>query len=95
MLVICFFSPPYQKSFVLLQSQIVYNMVYNFYKEKSTNKVYWVDNPNVKGEFLFSFDRRTVFNLFADYPHKLTQEQKEIFDKENPYWAEFFKDRTT
>jgi hypothetical protein len=70
-------------------------MVYNFYKEKSTNKVYWVDNPNVKGEFLFSFDRRTVFNLFADYPHKLTQEQKEIFDKENPYWAEFFKDRTT
>lgn len=78
-----------------MQSQIVYNMVYNFYKEKSTNKVYWVDNPNVKGEFLFSFDRRTVFNLFADYPHKLTQEQKEIFDKENPYWAEFFKDRTT
>lgn len=70
-------------------------MKYNFYKENPHNSVYWVDNPNIKGEFLFSFDKRIVFNLFADYPHKLTQEQKEIFDKENPYWAEFFKDRTT
>jgi len=80
------------RTFAVANSHI---MVYNFYKEKSTNRVYWVDNPNIKGEFLFSFDRHTVFNLFADYPHKLTQEQKEIFDKENPYWAEFFKDRTT
>ena len=31
--------------------------------------------------------------MFADYPHKLTPEQKETFDKENPYWADFFKDR--
>lgn len=69
-------------------------MAYNFYKEKQSNKVSWVDDPNTKGEFLFSFDEKVVFNLFADYPHKLTKEQKEIFDKENPYWAEFFKDRT-
>ena len=66
---------------------------YNFYKNKKSDKVYWVDNLDVKGEHLFSFDKQTIFNLFADYPHKLTPEQRAIFDKENPYWADFFKDR--
>lgn len=31
--------------------------------------------------------------MFADYPWKLTFEEKSIFDKENPEWAEYFKDR--
>ncbi|MBP5667573.1 MAG: hypothetical protein J6X32_05420 [Salinivirgaceae bacterium] len=66
----------------------------HFYKEKPTDKVYWLDNPDVIGEFVFSFDKKNTFNLFADYPHKLTKEQKAIFDKENPYWVNFFKDRT-
>lgn len=65
----------------------------NFYKENPTDKVWWVDNPDAKGVWLFSFDRQTVFNLFEDYPYKLTPEQKKIFDRENPYWVEFFKDR--
>lgn len=55
----------------------------------------WVDAPGQKGEFLFTFDGKRVFNLFRDYPHELTQEQKEAFDAENPYWADFFKDRTS
>lgn len=42
---------------------------------------------------LFSFDKKQVFNMFADYPHNLTPEQKKIFDEENPEWCEFFKDR--
>ncbi len=46
------------------------------------------------GEHLFSFDKKQVFNLFQDYHYKLTKEQKEIFDKENPHWKEFFKDRS-
>ena len=65
-----------------------------FYKEKPTDKIFWVDNQDMIGEYLFSFDKKTVFNLFSDYPHKLTAEQKAIFDKENPYWKEFFADRT-
>lgn len=64
-----------------------------FYKENETGLIWWVDNPDVLGVWEFSFDRKTVFNMFADYPDKLTPEQKEIFDRENPYWANFFKDR--
>lgn len=66
-----------------------------WYKEEENDKVWWLYNGDeVKGEFIFSFDRVTKFNLFADYPHKLTKEQKAIFDKENPHWADFFKDRS-
>lgn len=65
-----------------------------FYKEKDTDQIWWVDNAkDTIGVWLFSFDRQTVFNMFEDYPWKLTPEQKRIFDRENPYWAEFFKDR--
>lgn len=53
----------------------------------------WVDNPDVVGELNFTFDGEKVFNLFQDYPYKLTKEQKEILDRENPFWADFFKDR--
>ena len=63
-----------------------------FYKNNETDKVWWVSTEAV-GEFVFSFDKKELFNLFADYPHKLTKEQVEIFDKENPLWAEYFKDR--
>lgn len=65
-----------------------------FYKENPGDSVWWVDTSDRDGVFLFSFDKKTTFNLFSDYPHKLTPEQKEIFDKENPYWKEFFADRS-
>ena len=64
-----------------------------FYKNSPDDKIWWVDNSETVGEWLFSFDQKKVFNMFADYPHKLTAEQKAIFDKENPYGAEFFSDR--
>ena len=70
-------------------------MLSYFYKNKETDKTWWVENNDTVGEFLFSFDKKKIFNLFADYPHNLTNEQKEIFDNENPYWADFFKERTT
>lgn len=63
-----------------------------FYKKNESDKVWWVDNPE-KTITEFSFDKKNVFNLFADYPSKLTTKQKRIFDSENPFWADFFADR--
>ena len=68
-------------------------MVPFFYKNNKTDKIWWLDNTGTVGDWIFSFDKKKLFNMFADYPHNLTKEQKEIFDKENPYWKEFFKDR--
>ena len=65
----------------------------NFTKNNPNDFIWWVENPGRVGEWLFSFDKKKVFNMFADYPWKLTFEEKSIFDKENPQWAEYFKDR--
>lgn len=64
-----------------------------FYKENPSDLVWWVDTSDQDGLFLFSFDKEKVFNLFTDYPHKLTEQQKKIFNRENPFWADYFKDR--
>ena len=64
-----------------------------FIKNNPDDKIWWVNNPETVGEWLFSFDKKHIFNMFRDYPHELTDEQKKIFDEENPYWANFFKDR--
>ncbi|MDR0428187.1 MAG: hypothetical protein LBH12_06240 [Dysgonamonadaceae bacterium] len=65
-----------------------------FYKNNDNDVVFWIDNVENKGEFLFTFDKKKIYNLFADYPYKLTANEKEIFDKENPYWRDFFADRS-
>lgn len=64
-----------------------------FYKENPDDIIWWVDTFDRVGVFEFSFDKKRIFNMFRDYPNELTKEEKEIFDKENPYWAEFFSDR--
>lgn len=64
-----------------------------FYKEKDEDTIWWVDNTTQKGQHLFTFDKKEIFNLFQDYPFKLTKEQVEIFDKENPFWAHYFRKR--
>ena len=63
-----------------------------FYKNKPTDTIWWVESEHV-GEHLFTFDKKRILNLFADYPWKLSIKEKAIFVKENPEWAEYFKDR--
>lgn len=63
------------------------------YKNRRGDKIWWVDTSDREGEFVFTFDKVTYFNLFRDYPHALTPEQKAIFDKENPFWQTFFSGR--
>ena len=65
-----------------------------WYKNEETDTIWWKETPDSVGEWIFSFDKKTEFNMFADYPHKLSSAQREIFDRENPHWAEFFRDRT-
>lgn len=54
-----------------------------WFKHQRTDKVWWEDDPKTVGSFVFSFDKKTKFNFWTDYPHKLTPEQKAIFDTEN------------
>lgn len=68
-------------------------MTYSFYRENETAKIWWVDDPETIGMYRFSFDRKKIFYLFRDYPHALTPDQKAIFDAENPFWVDFFRDR--
>lgn len=64
-----------------------------WYKNKPDDKIWWLDNRETIGEWVFSFDKEKEFNMFRDYPHALTAEQKKIFDQENPYWKNYFMDR--
>jgi hypothetical protein len=63
---------------------------YDFYKNKKSDKIYWVDNVDTIGEHLFTFDKVKIYNLFTDYPKNLTPEERAIFDEENQYWRDFF-----
>lgn len=65
-----------------------------WYKDNETDVIWWLDNGNdVEGVHIFSFDKVTEYNLFADFPYKLTPDQVRIFINEQPFWANFFKDR--
>ncbi len=74
---------------------------YEFYKKNKTDKIWWIDDyiieegiiEPINGSLLFSFDKKKIYNAWTDYPYKLTKEEKDIFDKENPYWRDFFKNK--
>ena len=69
------------------------NSNFRFYKKKDNDKIWSVEEIGYIGKLLYSFDKKNIYNLWTDYPHNFTKEEKELFDKENPYWKEFFSDR--
>ena len=69
------------------------NSNFRFYKKKDNDKIWSVEQIGYIGKLLYSFDKKNIYNLWTDYPHNFTKEEKELFDKENPYWKEFFSGR--
>lgn len=61
-------------------------MLGDFYKESENSEIWLIDNLDEIGQFLFSFDKKTIYNFWTDYD-KLSDEQKEIFNKEFPTMA--------
>jgi hypothetical protein len=61
-----------------------------FYKNNEDDKIWWVDYADYFGLQAVSFDKKKILFLFGDYPKNFTKEEKVLFDKENPYWANFF-----
>ncbi len=66
----------------------------NFEKKNESDQIWWGDALDEEGQPLigpnpFTFDLVKIYNFWCDYPDKLTPEEKEIFDKECPYWAKF------
>lgn len=64
----------------------------DFYKEKQNknSKIWLTKKIDVTGELNISFDRKKIYNVFQDYPYNMTKEEIEVFEKEEPYWANFF-----
>ena len=58
----------------------------NFYKIDETDNIWLVEQDDDMGKWLFSFDKKTIYNFWTDY-NKLSPEQKAIFDNEFPEMA--------
>jgi hypothetical protein len=65
----------------------------SFYKNNEKDKIWWKEPDESIGQFVFTFDKKKMYNLYTDYPYNMTEEQVQQFDKENPEWADYFKDR--
>ncbi len=72
-------------------------MLSDFYHEKENGKIWSVYEYDIdeedgtigprKGPFLFSFDKKKIYDYWRDYPDNMTAEEVELFDKEFPEWA--------
>lgn len=64
-----------------------------FFKQEKDDAVWWYDKFDTTGEMLFSFDRKKLYNLFRDYPWKLSVTEWLTFNRENEFWENFFEVR--
>lgn len=62
---------------------------YPLFKKNRESKVWWVDIRDQDGMFIFTLDKKKFFYLYRDYS-KMLKEEKEVFDKSEPFWANFF-----
>lgn len=65
---------------------------YPLFKKNKKSKVWWVNIYDQDGTFVFTIDKKKFFHLYRDYS-KMSKEEKEIFDKSEPFWAAFFSHR--
>lgn len=65
----------------------------DFYREKKRYEVWRLEAPDSFGINYFTFDKKNIYDMFRDYPHSLTNEEKELFDIVFPNWKEFFNSR--
>ncbi len=62
------------------------------WEKKPSEKIWWLNNKAERvGELVFRFDNEPEkeYYLYRDYS-TLSPERKAVFDKENPFWADFF-----
>lgn len=63
-------------------------------KSHKNSKVYWLQNDNQcvrpRGEWIFSFDKKYIYNFYGDYPKRMTKKEVEFFDKYEPFWSKYF-----
>lgn len=62
---------------------------YHVYRENKGDTIFKVRHIGFRGELLITADKITVYNLWIDYEN-LPVSIKTAFNKENPYWADFF-----
>lgn len=63
-----------------------------FFRKKIEGGKIWSVYTNLKGPLYITFDKKTIYNLWIDYPDNFTPEQIAIFKTEMPYWVEYFED---
>ena len=60
----------------------------NFYKNNPNSRVWWLAKDECDfDEFLFSFDKKKIYNLYEDYGHNMTDEEMEILNEDEPEMA--------
>ena len=63
------------------------------FNDEECETIYRVKDLKHIGGILISFDKKTIYNLWTDYPQKFTPGQIETIRKEIPYWYNFFRNR--
>ncbi|MCD8303050.1 MAG: hypothetical protein LUC44_08565 [Prevotellaceae bacterium] len=62
----------------------------DFYKREEGDIIWWTAPVGTIGVILFSFDKKTLFNIYPDVPDNLSDEQLRVFCRENKAWVEHF-----